>query len=264
MTKITDKHKDAVLVVEDTAANHDVIRAFLNDIDVHCESAFDGMEAITACSSGDGNRYSLILMDINLPHMSGFETAEKLRSMGVRTPIIAVTASSNDELTRSAGGRVFDYVLHKPFNSTEFFTAISPYIKKASSCSLGTANGAKADDPFPAVDSQVCDVPRALSNMGNSRRLFAKHFNNFKQNNADLVMRMHSLISRGEYEECAILCHSIKGLSGMLGLTSLYEHVIEMEELLRRDPDSPDVPDAITMLLSSINNDIRLVCQLQL
>lgn len=264
MTDQTSVNKDTVLVVEDTAANHDVIRAFLNDIDVCCESVYDGMEAVTACGDADPSHYALILMDINLPHMNGYQTAEKLRDMGVLAPIMAVTASGEDELEKEHAALFFDAVLRKPFNSTEFFAAIAPYIKNAASCSLASRPLANSGDALSSIDDQVCDVSRGIANMGNSLRLFTKHFNNFKRNNADLEVRMRSLINREQYEECAVLCHSIKGLSGMLGLTSLYEHMIKMEDLLKKVTCETQSPEDLSALLSCVSNDIRLVCQLQL
>ena len=67
MINILSPNVEVVLIVDDTTANHEVVQSFLNDIGVKCESAFDGMEAITMCNSVDNNYYSLILMDINLP-----------------------------------------------------------------------------------------------------------------------------------------------------------------------------------------------------
>lgn len=262
MTSQTKKQNDFVLIVDDTAANHDVIRSFLGDIHVICDSAFDGMEAITACGDHDSSHYSLILMDINLPHMNGFQTAERLHRMGVSSPIVAVTASGKDELNGGQADDVFDSVLYKPFNSAEFFAAISPYIRNASSCSLDTKTSDRKTDPYSGIDRQVCDISRGISNMGNSLRLFTKHLNNFKKNNADLVMRITVLLDQGQFDDCTALCHSIKGLSGMLGLMSLYENIILMEELVEkvsRDPRSRREADS---LLAAINNDIRLICQL--
>lgn len=273
MTDRTYPTRDIVLIVEDTAANHEVMRSFLNDIDVRCESAYDGMEAVTMCSDGDPNRYSLILMDIYLPHMDGIETAKKLREMGVDTPIIAVTAAGRYEMTLQRRQGVFAAVLCKPFNSTEFFSTISPYIKNAASCSLGfpDVQNPQHDDaagrPFPdadSIDRNICDISRGIANMGNSVRLFTKHFNHFKYNNADLAIRMRDMINRKEYQECTMLCHSIKGLSGMLGLTSLYEHLLKMEGLMENISRYSCHQEPVMELLSIINNDIRLVCQLQL
>ncbi len=262
MTNKTKAPRDIVLIVDDTAANHDVIRSFLEDIDVSCESAFDGMEAITACSAVDPSHYRLILMDINLPHMNGVQTTQKLRSMGIAVPIIAVTAARDDELKMEKADEVFDSILYKPFNSKMFFAAISPYIKNAASWRLDPNSTDNEADLLLSVDDKVCDVSRGIANMGNSIRLFTKHLNNFKKNNADLASRIAALLNNCEYNECAKLCHSIKGLAGMLGLTSLYEHSIEMQELIERVSRDDYTEEEVKQLLSTIGSDIRLVCQL--
>ena len=79
----------------------------------------------------------------------------------------------------------------------------------------------------------VCDVSAAISNLGNSEKLFIKHFNNFKEKYADLDKEIIDLIEAGEYDECARLCHSVKGISGMLSLNDIYTDIIELEELLK-------------------------------
>jgi len=123
--------KEIILVVDDVPANHEIIQSFLDDIGVSYESAFDGMMAITMHNTAPDDYYSLILMDVNLPGMNGLTTALKLRSMGVRTPILGVTAADKDARSiRSAKSNgIFDNMLFKPFNSSEFYAAISPYIK---------------------------------------------------------------------------------------------------------------------------------------
>lgn len=269
MINILSPNVEVVLIVDDTTANHEVVQSFLNDIGVKCESAFDGMEAITMCNSVDNNYYSLILMDINLPCMDGLETAKKLRQIGVTSPIIAVTAASKDEekIKSAEADDVFDLLLFKPFNASVFYTTISPYIKQAILRSLSPEMVSGESGSFPNLSRDVCDIHTAIENMGNSPRLFMKHFNNFKNNNADLVLRLSALIEKNLYGEAAILCHSIKGLSGMLALTSLYNHIITLENLLRHEtpPDSGTSRNAseIAQMLISIGNDIRSICQIQ-
>lgn len=260
---------DIVLIVDDTTANHEVIQSFLSDIGAKCESAFDGMEAVTMCSSIDSDYYSLILMDINLPCMDGLETAKKIRSMGITSPIIAVTAASRDEekLQSAEAEEVFDLLLFKPFNASVFYTTISPYVRQAILHSLKSDILPSKDEEVTALDHGVCDIHAAIENMGNSPRLFMKHFNNFKTNNADLGLRLTEMIENGQIKEAALLCHSIKGLSGMLGLSNLYKHVIELEELLRDSDDLDDDEKAysakISRFLSCINSDIRYICKTQ-
>lgn len=268
MKNVSTRDRDTVLIVDDTSANHEVIQTFLNDIGVKCESAFDGLEAVTMCNSVDKNYYSLILMDINLPCMNGIETVRRIRSLGIDTPVIAVTASSKNEdrIRQAETESIFDMILFKPFNSTSFYTAISPYVRSALLTTSCSGSCAHRDSSFPGLDPDVCDIHTAIENMGNSPRLFLKHFNNFKHNNADLSLRLREMIDTDQYSDAAVLCHSIKGLAGMLGFTSLYSHVISLENLLRQHISERlfILSYDILALLFCINNDIQSICQLQI
>ena len=264
MTNTTDESKDLVLIVEDTAANYEVIQTFLKDIDVECENAFDGMEAVTMCSSVDENHYSLILMDINMPYLNGFETTAKIRDMGIKTPVVAITATSKDDGSLKNADNIFDSVLFKPFNYLEFYTAISPYIKNAMAYTVKLGDIFQKDDAFPTIDVGVCDIHQAIENMGNNPRLFIKHFNNFRNNNVDLCPRLQALVDKEQYSEASGLCHSIKGLAGMLGFTDLYNHIIELEWYINDNSDTTGFSNnEIDGLLIAVGNDIRLICQIQ-
>ena len=263
--------RDTVLVVDDTPANHDIIKTFLNDINVNCESAYNGIEAITMCGAADKEHYSLILMDLNMPHMNGAETLVKLHDMGIKTPVVAVTAADKSDSRLEETRTAFDAILFKPFNSSEFYLAISPYIKNATQYSLSTI---KVPKPMTAkkestneIDLAVCDIEKGISNMGGSQRLFTKHFKNFIRNNVDLEIRMRSLLSSGNYRDCYVLCHSLKGLSGMLGLTNLHKHLTELEPLLDKhspiEADAIRIPKEILELVSIVGNDMLLVCKVQ-
>ncbi len=263
--------RDKVLVVDDTPANHDIIRTFLNDINVICESAYDGMEAVAKCTSLPSDHYSLILMDLNMPRMNGAETLKMLHDMNVTTPVVAVTAADKSDSRLAETRTSFDAILFKPFNASEFYLAISPYIKNATQYSLSTVKPAKPAsakrESVAEIDSAVCDVEKGISNMGGSQRLFTKHLKNFIRNNVDLEIRMRTMLSSGNYRDCYVLCHSLKGLSGMLGLTNLHIHLTELEVLLSKyEPIEADlirIPKDLLELISIVGDDMLLVCKVQ-
>ena len=72
MSNTYENTEETVLIVEDTNENHEIIDTFLKDINVRCEHAYTGAEAVEMCQTA-AEQYSLILMDINLPRMSGIE-----------------------------------------------------------------------------------------------------------------------------------------------------------------------------------------------
>lgn len=114
----------------------------------------------------------------------------------------------------------------------------------------------------------VCDVEQGIRNMGNNPDLFRKHFNKFKDNCSEILMQLNNHIERKDYKNASILCHSIKGLSGMLGLTTLHVHMKESEFLFRDlAQQSGDSVDAATLLCEKMQKltlqlatDIVQVC----
>ena len=79
------------------------------------------------------------------------------------------------------------------------------------------------------ASTSICDVDQGIRNMGNNPDLFRKHFNKFKENSGKIVRELDKHISNSDYSNASILCHSIKGLSGMLGLTTLHLHMKDAE-----------------------------------
>lgn len=118
----------SVLVVEDNYLNVEVICRLLKLCDCSYAVVEDGLKAIEVVRGGA--KFDAILMDINLPEISGIETARKLREMGCKTPIIAVTAytSANDRLLCMNAG-MNDY-LTKPINFTLLVNSIKAQCEK--------------------------------------------------------------------------------------------------------------------------------------
>ena len=94
------------------------------------------------------------------------------------------------------------------------------------------------------ASTSICDVDQGIRNLGNNPDLFRKHFNKFKENSGKIVRELDRHISNNDYSNASILCHSIKGLSGMLGLTTLHLHMKDAEyffhELAQQLEHAPD------------------------
>ena len=104
-----------VLVIEDTEDNRQIIRDLLTSFDYELIEAVDGAEGV---SMAQAHHPDLILMDIQLPVMDGYEATRRIRAIPelAAVPIIAVTsyAFSGDEAkTREAG---CDGYIAKPFS----------------------------------------------------------------------------------------------------------------------------------------------------
>ena len=89
-----------ILLVEDNPVNQAVIKDMLLEFDYPCETAGNGLEALTALSNADiDNRYHIVLMDCQMPELNGYECTQRVRQgLGgehhKRIPIIALTANA--------------------------------------------------------------------------------------------------------------------------------------------------------------------------
>jgi signal transduction histidine kinase len=101
-----------ILVVEDNKVNQIVTQKLLENNGLSCEIAEDGYEALKKVKS---STYDIILMDIHMPGINGFETTEQIKALGIITPIIALTASDKYEIADDITTYKMNDILIKPF-----------------------------------------------------------------------------------------------------------------------------------------------------
>ena len=114
-----------VLIVEDEKPISDLIRLSLSKGKFHCTCAFDGAEAANLLEK---NRYDLILLDVMLPEIDGFELMEYIRPLEI--PVIFLTAKSAVQ-DRVKGLRLGaeDYIV-KPFEVVELLARIDVVLRR--------------------------------------------------------------------------------------------------------------------------------------
>lgn len=126
-----DSAKHSILVVEDNFANQRVFQGVLEKGGYQISGAWNGTEALAALESGS---YDLVIMDSNLPSMSGLDVIRKVRERekvhGGHLPIVSVTANSglgNREACLEAGA---DDYLAKPFSNEDLLEVVRNTIER--------------------------------------------------------------------------------------------------------------------------------------
>lgn len=119
-----------ILLIEDNPINVLVARRFLENWGIDCDNADDGQQGLDMVTQKD---YDLVLMDIQMPVMDGYQCTAAIREIGGKystLPIIALTASALlDKRDKILASGINDYV-SKPFNPDELYDKISSYILK--------------------------------------------------------------------------------------------------------------------------------------
>ena len=108
-----ERNKLTILVAEDNASNYKLFESILK-YDYHLIHAWDGMEAVEMFRE---HNPQIVLMDINMPVMDGYEATREIRKYSAKIPIIAVTAfayASDEQKVMESG---FDGYMPKPINA---------------------------------------------------------------------------------------------------------------------------------------------------
>ncbi|WP_414829597.1 ATP-binding protein [Alteromonas sp. H39] len=105
-----------VLLVEDNAINQAVISEQLQHIGIHPDIAENGKQAVDKVKD---NTYALVLMDIQMPVMDGYEATRQIRKAGITVPIVALTAAAMVEDKQKAIASGMNDHLGKPFRERE-------------------------------------------------------------------------------------------------------------------------------------------------
>jgi CheY-like chemotaxis protein len=103
----------SILVVEDNPFNIMVAQSLLERSGATVDVAINGEEALNKIQP---DKYHLVLMDLNMPVMDGFEATRRLRARGVTLPVIALTASLPAEVEKDVQSAGLTDIVVKPFN----------------------------------------------------------------------------------------------------------------------------------------------------
>lgn len=110
-----------ILLVEDNEVNILVAKTFLERWGASIDVAINGQEALNML---DVNKHKLILMDMHMPVMDGYEATRRMRENGVKIPIIALTASLPREVSERINEIGVDEIVVKPFVPDDLFRII--------------------------------------------------------------------------------------------------------------------------------------------
>lgn len=121
LSSIDVRSQKKALVVDDNRINQVVTKRILEKKDFDCHVAASGLEAIEVLKTGD---FDLVLMDVNMPGLSGMETTAEIRKFNKEVPIIALTAVEVDEMKEEILGSGMNDIIVKPYDTHQFFQTI--------------------------------------------------------------------------------------------------------------------------------------------
>lgn len=195
-----------VLVAEDHPVNRELIRILLEHLGAKVEEAEDGKIAVEKAFA---DNFDLIFMDIQMPHMNGYEASSKLREGGFVKPIIAVTASAmKGERERCLEAGMND-ILTKPFKKDDIGTMLDYWAAR------GVKNGAKKEEEqVPHFwDETVFNFSSLTDIFLGNKNLVLDLLQRFIQKTRSQLETLDTAMLQSNWDGLRFEAHAIKGSS---------------------------------------------------
>ncbi len=127
---LTAKH---ILLVEDNELNREIAQTILEEAGFSVETASDGAEAVARMEEAASGEFDLILMDVQMPRLNGYEATKRIRSMidphKAKIPIVAMTANAFEEDKRQALETGMNAHIAKPIEISKLMETLNGVFK---------------------------------------------------------------------------------------------------------------------------------------
>jgi two-component system sensor histidine kinase/response regulator len=244
-----------VLVVDDDSINRRIARALLEERGVEVAEAESGEEALAAIT---GQRFSLMLMDIQMPEMDGIEATRRLREMPERQrlPVVALSGQDQEDLS-GRDARLFDGFMAKPIDPRQLNETLKRWLWGLAISVAEEAEG--SDIPFDEIDPEVLDVEQGLIRIGKQPQLYRTLIEDFLQGHSQDAGSIGDYLKGKDRQAAIRLAHTLAGVAGNIAATRVAEIARALELDLKQD--KPDHPQQRLVSLATALEELTTVMQ---
>ncbi|MBN2896802.1 MAG: response regulator [Campylobacterales bacterium] len=210
-----------ILLVEDNLINQEVATAQLEHIGLTCTLAQNGVQAVALSRQ---QQFDLILMDLQMPELDGYEATKQIRRFDTQTPIIALSAAAMTQDRRKALDAGMNDHLGKPIDPKELHKMLLEWMPQ----------------PQQGVfDTPILEPEIALARLGGKTALYEKLLAHFKTQIASEFLPLSEALGRldvaspSDIEEAEREVHTLKGVSANLAATTLYQLCTSIDTALK-------------------------------
>ena len=239
-----------VLLVEDNKINQDVARETLEQFGVKVSIAGNGREALDKLNA---ESFDLVLMDIQMPVLGGYEATRLIRADGrfADLPIVAMTANAmTSDRAKSIEAGMNEH-LSKPVKPHELFAALVDWGNPAKPAS------AESTHAMPAIHGINTEL--GLEHIGTAE-MYKKTLVKFAATYVEFIKEVMDAYESGDHETAHRKVHSLKSVAGMIGAEELRVNALALETALREaEPESVvlEKSEALKLSLKTLISSIR-------
>jgi CheY-like chemotaxis protein/HPt (histidine-containing phosphotransfer) domain-containing protein len=207
--------------------------------------ANDGQDALNKANAND---IGLVFMDLQMPGMNGYEAARNLRKSGFIKPVVAVTASEQQDEHEQCLKAGIDDILTKPFKQIDVDKILQKWIDGHQ---VSTTVSAKEVSTSPPEDG-IFNTALIMENFSNDRDAAISILTIFIKRTQDQIENFPNLEKAGDWDSVRRDAHSIRGSAGNLGGAKLREAAARLEAACTGD-SKDEAKTAFPLLCEAFN-----------
>jgi PAS domain S-box-containing protein len=237
-----------ILLAEDDDVSGELAIALLAAVGLGAHWARDGREAVARAEAAP---FDLILMDLQMPHLSGLDAARRIRALPAHaaTPIVAMTANAFGEDRAACLDAGMNDHIAKPVDPAVLYRKLLAFWPRTASPPsravppLPTEPPAGDDEAIRARLRGVAglEIDGALARIEDDLALFVRLLRRFRGAHRGTAESIAALVRGGDRVEAARLAHTLKGHAATLGMPVLAQHAAALEQALRRGAGDEEI-----------------------
>lgn len=231
-----------VLVVEDIALNQLLMRTLLDDFGFECDIAGNGKIAIEKMQS---KKYDLVLMDLQMPEMNGFEATDYIRNaMNSNIPIIALTADvTTVDLAKCKAVGMNDYIA-KPIDERILYSKMLGYLKK-------TVKSAESEiiKPENSVQIKYTNLNYLNTRTKSNRVLMMEMISLYLEQTPPLISTMKQSLYDKDWKSLQESVHKMIPSFSIMGISVDFENMAKkVQEYAITQQQTDGIPEMVIKL----------------
>ena len=218
-----------ILLVEDNLINQQVAKELLESAGAVVTIASNGAIAVEMVEKN--GYFHVILMDVQMPEMDGYDATRRIRKMNSDIPIIGLTAHAMVEKRKECLEAGMDDHVSKPINPDILFAVIRQWVKER--CREKTESREEAPDiRFP--DMEEIDLKDALARVAGKKETLIGLLKTFLEIAPGAREEIRQGIDASAWADAEFHAHSIKGTAGNISALNLFKSAGDLESVLSR------------------------------
>ena len=223
-----------IIIAEDHPVNQKLISRFFQQFGAETICANNGEEAYKAAVANP--KADLIFMDIQMPVMSGVESAQKIRAEGLNIPIIACTANTDEADFAEYYKAGMNDVLIKPFKKQTVYELLQKWIEKLEGAVNQPAGKANSVASASTVYNPVAwDVNEVLVTTRNNKALAKQMITEFMAQTVGIFEQLTEAIQSSNFFAVQKNSHILKGSAAALAVYKLSDAAKQMELIAKAE-----------------------------